>query len=455
MKIVIVGDGKVGYTLTQQLSQEGHDVVVIDNNPAVLQQSMETLDVFIVEGNGASLAVQQEAQVGQSDLLIAVTPSDELNLLCCVLAKKLGCKQTIARVRNPEYTQQLALLREDLGLSMTVNPERATAQEIFRLLQFPSFLKRDTFCHGRVELVEMKITEGSPLAGICLKELPKTVGISVLICAVTRNGKIAIPTGDFKLEAGDKITVTAAATNLAKLITKLELSSQKVKDAMIVGGGRIAIHLSQMLLKTGVRVKLVEQDMEKCRVLSEALPKAVVVCGDGTSQELLRSEGLQEMDALISLTNIDEENIVLSMYADHMGVPKSVTKISRSEYETIFQSRGLGSVVTPKLLTANAILAYVRAMKQSTASSVLSLYRLCDGQAEALEFRALKGTLNLNIPFKDVKLRPNLLIACIVRGSDVIIPGGNDFIQAGDNVVVFTTAEETLSTLNDIFAEVE
>lgn len=454
MKIVIVGDGKVGYTLTEQLSQEGHDITVIDNDPAVLQQSMETLDVFIVEGNGASLAVQQEAQVGQSDLLIAVTPSDELNLLCCVLAKKLGCKQTIARVRNPEYTQQLVLLREDLGLSMTINPERATAQEIFRLLQFPSFLKRDTFCHGRVELVEMKIPEGSPLAGIYLKELPKAIGISVLICAVTRNGKFSIPTGDFKLEAGDKITVTAATANLVKLISKLDLSSHPVRDVMIVGGGRIATHLTNLLVKTGVRVKIIEQDMEKCRALSQDLPKSIVICGDGTSQELLRTEGLHEMDALISLTNIDEENIVLSMYADHMGVPKSVTKISRSEYESIFQSRGLGSVVTPKLLTANAIVGYVRAMKQSTASAILSLYRLCDGQAEALEFHALEGTYHLGVPFKDIRLRPDLLIACISRGTEVIIPKGSDCIQVGDHVVVFTTADHPISTLNDIFAEV-
>ena len=455
MKIVIVGDGKVGYTLTEQLSQEGHDVVVIDNNPAVLQQSMEALDVFTVEGNGACLAVQQEAQVDQSDLLIAVTPGDELNLLCCVLAKKLGCKNTIARVRNPEYAQQLALLREDLGLSMTINPERATAQEIFRLLQFPSFLKRDTFCRGRVELVEMKIKEGNPLAGIQLKDFQKVTGLNVLVCAVVRNRKIVIPTGDFKLELGDKITVTAATTNLAKLISKLDLAAHKAKDVMIIGGGRITTYLTKMLIKTGVRVRIIEHSMEKCRALSEALPGAIVICGDGTSQELLRSEGIQEMDALISLTNIDEENIVLSMYADHMGVPQSITKINRTEYEDIFQSRGLGSVVTPKLLTANAILGYVRAMKESTASAILSLYRLCDGQAEALEFRALEGTRNLGIPFKDLHLRPNLLIASINRGSTVIIPKGNDSIQAGDIVVVFTTAEQPIFTLNDIFAEVD
>lgn len=452
MKIVIVGDGKVGYTLTKELSQAGHDVVVIDSDQKVLQQSMESLDVFVVHGNGATLAVQQEAQVPQSDLLIAATSGDELNLLCCVLAKKLGCKHTIARVRNPEYTQQLALLRDDLGLSMTINPERTAAHEIFRLLQFPSFLKRDTFCRGRVELVELKITEESILAGVHLKDLHRVAGSNVLICAVDRGGEVTIPTGDFRLEVGDKITVTAASTNLAKLITHLHLSSQKVREVMIIGGGRIASYLIPMLLNTGIHVKIIEQDMDKCRALSEEMPGAIVIHGDGTSQDLLVSEGITETDAVISLTNMDEENIILSMYADYMGVPKSITKMSRVEYEAIFRDRGLGSVVTPKLLTANDIVGYVRAMKQSTASSMLSLYRLCDGQVEAMEFLAREGTDQLGVPFKDLQLQPNLLVACISRGSEVIIPRGGDCILAGDSVVVVSTADKTISTLNDIFA---
>lgn len=452
MKIVIVGDGKVGYTLTKQLSQEGHDVVVIDNDQKVLQQSMEALDVFVVQGNGATLAVQQEAEVGQSDLLIAATSGDEINLLCCVLAKKLGCRHTIARVRNPEYIQQLSLLREDLGLSMTINPERTAAHEIFRLLQFPSFLKRDTFCRGRVELVELKIREGSPLAGVRLKDFHKVTGVNVLVCAVDRGGEVTIPVGDFRLELGDKITVTAANTDLAKLMSRLCLSSQKIRDVMIVGGGRIAAYLAKILLNTGVRVKIIEQNMEKCRILSEALPGAIIICGDGTSQELLRAEGITECDAVIPLTNVDEENIILSLYADHMGVPKSVTKINRTEYEAIFRDRGLGSVVSPKLLTANDIVGYVRAMKQSTASAMLSLYRLCDGQVEAMEFQALEGTRHLGVSFKTLQLRPNVLIACISRGSEVIIPKGDDCILAGDNVVIVTTAAQPISTLNDIFA---
>lgn len=452
MKIVVVGDGKVGYTLTKQLSQEGHDLVVIDNDQKVLQHSMEALDVFVVQGNGATLAVQQEAEVGQSDLLIAATSGDEINLLCCVLAKKLGCRHTIARVRNPEYTQQLALLRDDLGLSMTINPERTAAHEIFRLLQFPSFLKRDTFCRGRVELVEVKIKEGSPLAGVQLKDFHKVTGVNVLVCAVDRSGQVTIPVGDFRLEEGDKITVTAANTDLAKLMANLKLATQKIRDVMIIGGGRISAYLAKLLLNSGIRVKIIERNMDKCRALSEALPNAIIICGDGTSQELLLSEGITETDAVIPLTNVDEENIVLSLYADHMGVAKSVTKINRTEYEAIFRDRGLGSVVSPKLLTSNDIVGYVRAMKQSTASAILSLYRLCDGQVEALEFRALEGTRHLGVPFKSVELRSNLLIACINRGAEVIIPKGDDCILAGDNVVVVTTAEQTISTLNDIFA---
>lgn len=452
MKIVVVGDGKVGYTLTKQLSQEGHDLVVIDNDQKVLQHSMESLDVFVVHGNGATMAVQQEAEVGQSDLLIAATSGDEINLLCCILAKKLGCRHTIARVRNPEYTKQLALLRDELGLSMTINPERTAAHEIFRLLQFPSFLKRDTFCRGRVELVEVKIKEGSPLAGVQLKDFHKVTGVNVLVCAVDRCGQVTIPVGNFRLEAGDKITVTAANTDLAKLMANLKLATHKIRDVLIIGGGRISAYLAKLLLNSGIRVKIIERNMDKCRTLSETLPNAIIICGDGTSQELLVSEGIAEADAVIPLTNVDEENIVLSLYADHMGVGKSITKINRTEYEAIFRDRGLGSVVSPKLLTANDIVGYVRAMKQSTASAMLSLYRLCDGQVEALEFQALEGTHHLGVPFKSVELRSNLLITCINRGAEVIIPRGDDCIQAGDNVVVVTTAEQTISTLNDIFA---
>ncbi len=452
MKIVIVGDGKVGYTLTKELSQAGHDVVVIDSDQKVLQQSMEILDVFVVHGNGATLAVQQEAKVGESDLLIAATSGDELNLLCCVLAKKLGCRHTIARVRNPEYAKQLALLREELGLSMTINPERTAAHEIFRLLQFPSFLKRDTFCRGRAELVELKISEDSPLAGILLKDLLRVTGVSVLVCAVDRGGKVSIPVGDFRLEAGDKITVTAATTDLAKLMSNLHLDTQKVRDVILIGGGRVSSYLAKMLIKTGVRVKIIEQNMAKCEALSEELPEAIIICGDGTSQELLKIEGITEADAVIPLTNIDEENIIISMYADYMGVPKSITKISRVEYESIFRDRGLGSVVSPKLLTANEIVGYVRAMKQSTTSSMLSLYRLSDGHAEALEFVAKEGTPYLNVPFKDVQLKPNILVACIGRGDQILIPTGSNCIKAGDNVVVVTTAEQPISTLDEIFA---
>lgn len=451
MKIVIVGDGKVGYALTKQLCQEGHDVVVIDSDQKVLQQSMEALDVFVIHGNGATIDIQLEAGVDKSDLLIAATSGDEINLLCCVIAKKLGCKHTIARVRNPEYSKQLALLREDLGLSMTINPERSTAREIFRILKFPSFLNRDTFCHGRAELVELKISPDSPLAGLYLKDLPNVLGVNVLVCGVDRAGSFTIPVGNFQLLAGDKITVTAANDKLVQLINRLGLSNQRVRDVLIVGGGKIATFLTTLLLNIGVHVTIIERDEEKCRALSQKLPGAIIIHGDGTAQELLNSEGIQDMDAVVSLTNMDEENILISLYANHVGVPKSITKINRVEYEPIFRDYGLGSVVSPKLLTANDIVGYVRAMQQTTTSSMLSLYLLCDGQAEAVEFRAKAGTRYLGVPLKDVALRSNLLVACINRGSEIIIPKGNDCILEGDNVVVVTTNEEPLTSLNDIF----
>lgn len=453
MKIVIVGDGKVGYALTKILSQEGHDITVIDSNPQVLQQSVERLDVMVVHGNGASLEVQQEAGVAGSDLLIAATSGDEINLLCCILARKLGCCHTIARVRNPDYTNQLQFLREELGLSMTINPERAAAQEIFHLLQFPSFLKRDSFAKGRIELVELKIKEESPLAGCRLDRLQDVIKARVLICAVEREGNVTIPTGSFVLQVGDKITVTAASWDLAKLIKSLKINTQKVHNVMIIGGSHIAAYLTENLLAIGVGVKIIEERPQRCAELSEILPDALIINGNGSSQELLLAEGLEETDAIITLTGIDEENLIISMYADHVGVPKSITKINRLEYASIFKEKGLGSVVSPKLITANHIVRYVRAMENTTGSAVITLHRIVDNKAEALEFIVSDGAQGLRIPLHQLRLRPNLLIACINRNGKVILPSGNDYIQEGDTVVVVTTSNQSIYDFNDIFRE--
>lgn len=453
MNIVIVGDGKVGAALTQQLSKEGHDITVIDNNAEVLTHSMELYDIMAVQGNGASLTVQKEANVGSSDLVIAATSADEINLLCCILAKKLGAPHTIARVRNPEYAEQLIFLKEELGLSMTINPERTSAREIFRILQFPTFIKRDSFAGGKVEIVELRISDKSKLHGKPLSELYKTVKVQVLVCAVERGGEVTIPTGAFVLQAGDKIYVTAATNLLADLIKNLGIIPQKTKSVIIVGGSRIAIYLALMLLHAGIRVKIVERDRATCLKLADLLPKAQIICGDGSQQTLLHSEGLEEADAIVTLTNIDEENLIISMYAHHLGVPKAITKVNRLEYVGVFKDMGIDSVISPKSLTANEIVRYVRAMENTTGSSALTLHRIANDQVEALEFLVTGCTRHLGESLAEISLKKGILVACISRPGKLIIPKGSDHFQKGDHIIVVTTADRVIGDINDIFED--
>ena len=451
MKIVIVGDGKVGYNIAKQLLAEGHDIVVIDNNPDVLEDSLHKLDVLVVDGNGVTLQTQEEADVANSDLLIAATSADEINLLCCILAKKLGCRHTICRMSNPDYVQSI---RDDFGLSMTVNPELTAAREIFRILQFPSFLKRDTFAKGRVEIVELKLTEDCALVGKRLERLSDVLrGVKILVCAVERGDEVCIPDGSFELRANDKITVTAPRSELVKMLKALKISNQKIRDVLIIGGSKIAVYLAEELIKSGVNVKIIEQKLEKCRALSERLPSAVIINGDGTLQDLLSSEGIEETDAVISLTNIDEENLVISMYADSCGVPKSITKINRTEYLRLFKDRDIGSVICPKMLASYEIIRYVRAMDNTTGGSVKTMYRIVDEKVEALEFAVTDSTKCIGEPLKKVNLKNNILLACINRMGKVIIPSGNDYIMAGDTIIVITTAEGMYKDINDIFAD--
>lgn len=453
MKIVIVGDGKVGYTLTEQLLKENHDIVVIDNNAEVLEESLDAFDVQVVHGNGASLETQRRADVEDSDLLIAATSSDEVNLLCCMLAKKLGCAHNIARVRNREYASQIQFMRKELGLSMTINPELAAAREINRIIQFPSFLKLDSFAKGRVELVELKLRENSKLIGLCLDNLYELIKMRLLVCAVQRGDAVIIPNGRFSFETGDKITVTAPSAELARLIKKLEISSQKIRNVLIVGGSRIAEYLTYELLKSGVCVKIIEQEQRQCRLLAEKFTDAIIIHGDGTKQELLLEEGIEDMDAVISLTNIDEENLIISMFADYINVPKTITKIDRSEYIMLFRDKGIGSVVCPKLLTSHEIIRYVRAMENTNGGSVITLHRLVDDRVEALEFIAMPATKHLNTPLMDLKLKKDILIACINRLGSIIIPQGSDRICEGDTVIVVAKPERMIRDLNDIFEE--
>ena len=451
MKVVIVGDGKVGYTLTKSLSEEGHDLVVIDNNKRILLASQESLDVAVVDGNGASVEVQREAGVDTADLLIAATNGDETNLLCCMVAKKLGCKHTIARVRNPEYDQQIRFMRDELGLSMVINPEKAAALEIFRLLQFPSFLKRDSFAKGSVELVELKIKENNVLANTRLDQFRMLANVNALVCAVDRGGTVTIPKGSFSLQVGDKLTIATDAGDLVRLVKNLGVYTPKAQHVMIIGGSRTAKYLAQRLIRSKVKLTIIEKEEKRCLELSESLPEATIVHGNGTVQELLIEEGIRKMDAVVTLTGMDEENLIVSMFADFIGVPKSVTKINRTEYNNVYENKGIDSIVSPKLLTTNEIIRYVRAMDDTTGGSVVTLYRIVDGKAEALEFSVKNDAPYIGIPLHKLRLKPDILIASIIRARRVIIPSGSDEIQKGDTVIIVTTADHTIAELRDIF----
>lgn len=451
MKIIVVGDGKVGLTLTEQLSKEEHDIVVIDKNPTVLQNSQETFDVMVVPGNGASRQVLLEAGAQDADLVIAATSADEINLLCCLTAKKLGCTHTIARVRNPEYAGQLVFLKDELGLSMVINPEATAAREMFQILQFPSFLNRDRFAKGRVEIVELKVEKGCTIIGKYLHELHENAKVKVLVCAVERGEQVYIPSGNFKIEEGDKIHVTAETRDLTKLIHYLGIALPKMRDVVIVGGSRLGYYLANMLIQSGVKVKIIEIDYERCLQLSELLPKALIINGDGCQQKLLNEEVYGKADAVISLLNIDEVNLVISMYAKKLGVSKVIAKIDRIEYMNVFKSFTEESFISPKNLICNDVLRYVRAVGNSGEGSMLTLYRLIGNQVEAIEFLAGKDTHFLGVPFSKVPMRPNLLIASIRRDDRTIFPTGSDCIQLGDRVLIVTTESGRFYELNDIF----
>ncbi len=450
MNVVIVGDGKVGGTIASQLSGEGHDIIVIDNNTRVLTNASNTMDIISVEGNGASMQVQERAGVPHADLLIAATSADEVNMLACLVGKKLGAKHTIARVRNPEYFQQINNLKDDLGLSMAVNPELAAAEEISRLLRFPSALKIDTFARGRVELVEIKIPSHSVLDGMPLWAIYKEFQVKILICAVQREGEVYIPSGDFVLQAGDKINLTASHLEIAKFFRTIGIFRTGVKSVMIIGGGRVAYYLARELLSLHVRVKIIEMDYRRCEDLCEMLPEAVIIHGDGTDKELLQEEGLEKTDALVCLTGMDEENIVVSLYAKAKKVSKVIAKINRINFDEILDALDIDGFISPKTIAASNIVRYVRAMQNSVGSSnVETLYKLINDRIEALEFKVREKSSVVGVPLKNLKTKDELLVATIIRGGRVIIPGGNDSIEVGDSVII-VTRNKHLMDLKDI-----
>ena len=451
MNIIIAGNGKVGSTLTRLLSTEGHDVTLIDKNSHVLEESLEQYDVMAISGNCVSMHILLQAGVKEADLLIAATDADENNLLCCTTAHYLNPNlHTIARIRDPEYSEQIYAMKDVFGLSMTINPEKQAAQEIAYLLQYPGFLKRDTFAKGRMEIVELRIDKTSKLCNMALSDMNSIVNCRVLVCAVLRSGNAIAPKGGFVLREGDRIFVTASPQNLTAMLRGLGIITRRVRNVMLCGGGRVSFYLADMLNRHGISVKLMEKDESRCRELSALLPEVIVIHGDGTDHAVLDSEGLTKTDALVSLTGIDELNMIMSLYGQSQGVPQVITKLGRMENHTIIDALALGSVVCPKELCCNNIVRYVRAMQNQTGAAV-SVHRIAHGQVEAVEFLVDETTQHCNTTLKDLHLRDNVLVVSITHGSKTEIPGGDASFAPGDTIVVVTSGQGSLRQLNDIF----
>ena len=449
MKIIIVGCGKIGTTLAEQLSSEHHDLVVIDTNPQKIQQLSESIDVMGIVDNGASINVLSDAGIEDAHLLIAVTGSDELNLLCCVIAKKVSKCHTIARVRNPLYNKERNFIRKSLGITMIINPELASAIEISRLLRFPSAIELDTFAKGRVELLKFKLLPEFRLSGMSVMEIVDKLRCNVLICGVERGEEVFIPSGNFILQDNDLISIMASPKNSASFFKKVGIHTHQVKNALIVGGGTLGYYLAALLIDLKIKVRIVENNQERCQQLSELLPEATVICGDGTDKKLLLQEGLTQTESFITLTNMDEENIFLSLFAKKNSKAKLITKVNRIAFDDIIDGLDIGSVIYPKYITADYILQYVRAMENSLSSNVEPLYHILDNQAEALEFSVKEASSVTDIPLSQLNLKENLLIACINRNGSIQIPRGQDTIQVGDTVIIVTSVKG-LRDLKDI-----
>ncbi len=452
MQIVIIGDGKVGHKLAVQLSEEDYDIVLIDQNAGKLKEALNRLDIICITGNGADAEIQKQAEVDRSDLVIACASTDEFNMLSCLLAKRLGAKHTIARVRNPIYYQQIDLLRSDLRLSMAVNPELSAANEIARILLFPAASKVETFMKGRADLVEHVLKAGNPLAGLSLAEIDRRFKIDMLVCAVKRGNSVFIPDGDFVLQEDDRLHIAAGHHDLRSFFKSMGKKSTKVKRVMICGGGNVCFYLSRQLLQAGMQVKIVERSEEKCEYLCELLPKATVIQGDAADHDLLIEEGIGESDAVVALTGMDEENIIMSLFAKAQGVDKIIAKVNEDSRAQMVEGLGIDSIVSVKSAAADEIVNYVRAMKNSYSSAnVETSYRLLGGKVEAMEFIIRKECSFTNVALKDLPTKPNHLIACIGRGRKVIIPGGDDHMEVGDSVIV-VTKEHTINEFTDILA---
>ena len=449
MEVIIIGCGKVGLTLAEQLGKEDHNLVLVDTSAERIQTISEEVDALKLVGNGASVKTQMEAGVITADILIAVTGSDELNLLCCLIAKKAGHCHTIARVRNPVYSDEINFIKEHLGISMIINPELATAMEISKILRFPSAIKIDTFAKGRVELLKFKIKPEFRLNGLSIMDLDSQLRCDVLVCGVERGDQVTIPDGNFVLQDEDKLSILASPRNSAEFFRKIGIQTNRVKNSMIVGGGTIAYYLAKQLSAMHVQVKIVERDKKRCELLTELLEDALIINGDGADKRLLLEEGLMNAESFVTLTNMDEENVLLSLFARDNSQAKLVTKVNRIAFDELISKLDVGSVIYPKYITADYIIQYVRAMQNSIGSNVETLYHILDGKAEALEFNIHEESPATGTSLMELDLKSNLLIGCINRGGEVHIPRGQDSIQPGDTVIVVTT-QKGLHDIRDI-----
>ena len=452
MNIIIAGAGKVGKVLLRQLTDEGHSLTVIDRNSHVLESLAVKYDAIGVEGNCASKAVLEQAGVRDAELVIAVTNADEVNLLCCMTAHGLNPNiHTIARIRDPEYTEQVMTMHDVFPLSLTINPEKQAAMEIERLLKFPGFLRRESFAKGRSQIVELRIDGKSKLKNVALMDMSSVVKCRVLVCAVLREGRAMAPSGNFVLQEGDRIFVTAPTPDLALLLKNLDIATRRVRRVLLCGGGRVSFYLASLLEKDGISVHLLERDPARCLALAEALPNTNVIHGDCSNQSVLEDQGIDQCDAVAALTGLDETNMILSLYAANRGVTQTVTKLSREESISIANTMALGSIISPKELCSNIIVRYVRAMQNQTGAAV-SVHAIADGQAEAVEFIVEDNTPHCDKPLKEIRLKQDVLLAAIIHDTQSQVPNGDSRFLPGDRVVVVTSRRGSLQQLSDIFA---
>ncbi len=446
MKIIVVGLGKVGQALAAELSSENNDITVIDNKEKIVEDFSSQYDIMGVIGNGANYSTQMDADVEHADLLIAVTGSDELNLLCCLIAKKAGNCHTIARVRNPEYSAEIDYIKEELGLAMVINPEQIAAREISRILKYPSAIEVDGFAKSRAELLKFRVPADSVLVDQRIVDIPVKMRRNVLICAIERGDELIIPDGNSKLQGKDLVSIVGVSADANNFFKQVGLVSNQIKSILITGGGSITYYLALTLLSNGVKVKIIEKDIDRCNRLCELLPKATIINGDGTDKDLILEVGLKKADAFAALTNIDEENVLLSLYAKKIGPRKIITKINRIAFDEVIRELDLDTIIHPKNLTSEYIIQYVRSMKNSLGSNVETLHRIIDNKAEALEFYIHEKSRVTDTPLQELKIRKGILVASITRNGKIIVPRGSDVLQKGDTVIIITQ----MTGLNDI-----